>query len=306
MARETKTDRLVRTISENVTEHVHELKTIIANPNVKELDVERFIQSFIRSCLGFSAGSGYVIRPQETKGRHRPDLIVQKNDKPILVCEIKKLGFDLQKSEFRSGKVQLKEYLNQFEGVRWGILSNGYEMLLFDFQDQTKNGIQVLSFDFRSYSEQGLETTKKTIEEMCYDLVDFHESAFSNKAWDEFAIEATAFSPESLAKAILSHDCVRLIARIIKGEHDYKADTEVLTDHIQNLVVNGLDDSVADWNEVKQAELNKFIKSQKRVGRKVRHARVKAEVEAVQVAKLEETVTASLAAAEEATEVESA
>jgi hypothetical protein len=291
MSRETKADRLVRTISENVSEHIHELKTIVSNPNVKELDVERFIQSFMRSCLGFSATNGYVIRPQETKGRHRPDLIIHKNDKPVLVCEIKKLGFDLQKSEFRSGKVQLKEYLNQFEGVRWGMLSNGYEILLFDFQDQTKNGIQVLSFDFRSYSEQGLETTKKIVEEMCYDLVDLHESAFSSRAWEESALEATAFSPESLAKAILSNDCVRMIARLIRGEHDYKADTEVLSDHIQNLIIKGLDDSVADWNEVKLAELNKFIKSQKRVGRKARQARIKGEVDAIEVSKLEETVT---------------
>ncbi|MBC7661543.1 MAG: type I restriction enzyme HsdR N-terminal domain-containing protein [Chitinophagaceae bacterium] len=290
MSRETKTDRLVRTISENVLEHIHELKTLVANPGVKELDVERFIQSFMRACLGFSASNGYAIRPQEIKGRHRPDLIVQKNDKPVLVCEIKKLGFDLQKSEFRSGKVQLKEYLNQFENVRWGILSNGYELLLFDFQDQTKNGIQVLSFDFRSYSEQNIETTKKIVEEMCYDLADFHESSFSTKAWEEFAIEATAFSPESLAKAILSHDCVRSIARIIRGEHDYKADTEVLSDHIQNLIVNGLDDIVRDWNEVKQAELSKFIKSQKRVGRKVRQARIKGEVEAIIQSQLGETV----------------
>jgi hypothetical protein len=83
MARETKVDRLVRTISENVLEHLHELKTIIANPNTKEFKVERFIQSFLRSCLGFSASNNYAIRPQEVKGRHRPDLVVLKNDKPV-------------------------------------------------------------------------------------------------------------------------------------------------------------------------------------------------------------------------------
>jgi len=276
MSRETKTDRLVRTIMDNVTEHTHELINLVNNPNTREADVEVFIQSFLKSCLGFSATNGYSIRAQETKGRHRPDLIVLKGDQPVLVAEIKRLGFDLQKSEFRSGKVQLKEYLNQFESVRWGLISNGYELLLFDFSDSTKNGIEVLSFDFRSYSEQHqVETAKKQIEEMCYDLADFHENAFASREWEEFAVEATAFSPESLAKAVLAHDCIKVIARAIRGEHDYKADIEVLTDHVYSLIVNGLDDAVCDWNEVKQAELNKFIKSQKRLGRKSRRPRVK-------------------------------
>jgi len=276
MSRETKTDRLVRSIIDNVTEHTHELINLVNNPGTREAEVEVFIQSFLKSCLGFSATNGYSIRAQETKGRHRPDLIVLKDDQPVLVAEIKRLGFDLQKSEFRSGKVQLKEYLNQFDSVRWGLISNGYELLLFDFSDSTKNGIEVLSFDFRSYSEDHqIETTKKTIEEMCYDLVDLHETAYTSKDWEEFAIEATAFSPESLAKAILANDCVKVIARAIRGEYDYKADTAVLTDHIYSLIVSGLNDAVCDWNDLKHAELNKFVKSQKRIGRKTKRSRTK-------------------------------
>lgn len=300
MSKETKEDRLVRTIFENVTEHLYELKNIIGNPNNKETDVERFMQSLLRSCLGFSASSGYSIRSQETKGKHRPDLIVFKNDNPIFVCEIKKLDFDLQKSEFRSGKVQLKEYLNQYEGVRWGILSNGYEMLLLDFQDPTKNGIEVISFDFRNYSEQQqIETSKKAIEELCYDLIDFHENAYSTKQWDESAVEATAFSPESIARAVLSPDCIKIIAKTIRGEHDYKADPEVLMDKVYSLLCHGLDNSVCDWGQQKEAELSKFLKAQKRATRRTRRSRKKpetevtAEITAASIVATEATITST-------------
>jgi hypothetical protein len=61
---------------------------------------------------------------------------------------------------------------------------------------------------------------------------------------------------------------VKYVARVIRGEHEYKANTEVLIEKIFNLLEYGLDDTVHDWNETKQAELSKYIKSQKRAGRK--------------------------------------
>lgn len=125
MAKETKQDRLVRTMIDQTIEHVHELKSLDASPSSKELDVERWCQSVLKSCLGYSPSAGYSIRAQESKGKHRPDLIVLKNDKPVFVIEVKKLGFDLNKSDFRSGKLQLKEYLSNIGDVRWGILCNG-------------------------------------------------------------------------------------------------------------------------------------------------------------------------------------
>lgn len=68
MARETKQDRIVRTMLDQATEHLHELKPIEANPHAKELDVERWCQSFVRNCLGYTSSGGYAIRAQEMKG----------------------------------------------------------------------------------------------------------------------------------------------------------------------------------------------------------------------------------------------
>jgi hypothetical protein len=80
MAKENKQDRTVRQMIDHMNEHFHELKALESNPNTKEIDIERWAQSFLKSCLGYSASNGYVIRSQEQKGKLRPDLIVYQNE----------------------------------------------------------------------------------------------------------------------------------------------------------------------------------------------------------------------------------
>ncbi len=277
MARETKQDRIARTIHEQVGEHLHELKALEANPNTKETDVERWVQSFFRACLGYTSSTGYQVRAQEAKGKMRPDLIVLRNEKPVFVIEVKKLGFDLGKSDFRSGKLQLGEYLNNIGNVKWGLLSNGHEWRLYDFSQPQYGGIEILSIDFRTDSDS-IDTSKRAVEELCYELIELHESSFNGDSWTDLSKEAMAFSPESLARAVLSNDSVRLISRIIRGEHEYKANQEVLTDKIYDLLANGLDDSIPGWNEAKQSEFQKYIKSQKRASRKQKRSRSRQQV----------------------------
>lgn len=267
MARETKQERTVRAMFDQVSEHLHELKSLAANPATKELDVERWCQSVIKNCLGYTSTNSYTISAQETRGKMRPDLIVAKNGTPLFVVEVKKLGFDLNKSDFRSGKVQLGEYLHSLGNVKWGLLCNGHEWRLYDFSDPTIGGVEILGFDLTNDAEE-IDLSKRGIEDLCWDLLDLHEVTYTGDAWQEYAKEAIAFSPESLAKAILSVDVVKYVARVIRGEHEYKANTEVLIEKIFDLLHHGLDDTVHEWNETKQAELSKYIKSQKRAGRK--------------------------------------
>jgi hypothetical protein len=271
MAKETKEERTVRGMIDQVTEHLHDLKNIAANPDTKELHVENWCQSLLKACLGFTATSGYSIRAQETRGKLRPDVVIYKDDKPMCVVEVKKLGFDLDKSNLRSGKGQLSEYLHAIGTVNWGILSNGYEWRLYDFSSGTVQ--DVLSFDLRGENGE-LDLAKKSIEDTCWDLADLHETTYTNQQWSEYAKEATAFSPDSLARAILSADSVKYIAKAIRGEFDYRANTEILFDKLRNLVEHGLDDLVRDWNELKQAELNKYVSTQKRSGRKKRRSNI--------------------------------
>jgi hypothetical protein len=253
MAKETKQDRIVRSILDQTIEHLHELKSIENNIHSKEMDVERWAQSFLRNCLGYTASSGYVIRSQESKGKMRPDLIVFKNDKPVFVVEVKKQGFDLNKSDFRSGKSQLSEYLNTLGNVKYGILTNGYEWKLFDFSQTQSSGTEILAFDLKADGDVN-ESSKKDIENYCYEFIDLHESSFSSHAWLELSKEAVAFSPESIAKAVLSSDVVKYIARSIKGEHEFRANLEVLTDKIYSLLEQGLNDAIVGWNETKDIE----------------------------------------------------
>lgn len=269
MSKETKQDRIVRNVFDQVTEHLHELKNMDANTNTKESDVERWCGSFLKSCLGYTASSGYSIRSQESKGKLRPNLLVLKEDKPIFLVEVKKLGFNFDKSDFRSGKIQLNEYLNAVGNVKWGILTNGADWKLYDFSNPANGGVEVARFHVKVGEGDTFSFDKKLVEELCYEMIDFHESSFASKVWVDLAKEATAFSPESLAKAILSSDVIKYIGKSIRGEHEFKANLEVLTDKVFRLLENGLDDSIAGWNDAKAAEYHKYIKSQKRAGRKV-------------------------------------
>ena len=267
MARETKEERTVKAMIEPLMEHLLDLKSLAANPNAKESDLERWCQSLLRSGLGYSAVNGYTIRAQESKGRSRPDLIILKGETPVCVVEVKKLGFDLKRSDLRSGKLQLAEYLHSMSSVRWGILTNGFEWNLFDFSSATTSGIELKSYDIRNEQDE-IDASKKHVDSVAWDLLDFHEFTFASKTWEDFSREASAFSPESLAKAVLSLDSIKLISKIIQGEHDYKANTEVLLDRLVRIVEEGLDDSVSGWNEAKQAELYKYVTSQKRANRR--------------------------------------
>jgi hypothetical protein len=273
MSKETKQDRIARNMFDQVSEHFHDLKTLESNPACKEMDVERWCQSFLKNCLGYTATSGYSIRAQEAKGKSRPDLIVLKNEKPVFVVEVKKLGFDLNKSDFRSGKIQLNEYLNLIGNVKWGMLTNGQEWKLFDFSQANFNGVEVCSFDIRS-EDDAINTTKKHVEDICYDMVDFHEHSYSAEYWDECLKEALAFSPDTLAKAILSVDVVKYISKFVKGEHEYKASHDVLTDKVYDLLRLGLNDAIKGWNEAKAMDFEKYIKSQKRASNRNKKSRM--------------------------------
>lgn len=279
MSRETKQDRIVRNILDQVTEHLHELKSLEQNPNCKETDVERWSQSFLRNCLGYTSSAGYSIRAQEAKGKMRPDLVVLEGDKPVFVIEVKKIGFDLNKSDFRSGKIQLNEYLNLLGDVRWGFLTNGHEWKLFDFSQPQYGGIEVASLDLRSDNDT-IDLGKKSVEEQCYEFLDLHLTSFNADIWSDLSKEALAFSPESLARAILCGDVVKYIAKTIRGEHEYRANHEVLTDRIYWLLEQGLNDAIAGWNESKDAEFQKYIKSQKRAARRTKRKRSAASAEA--------------------------
>lgn len=273
MARETKQDRIVRSMFDQVSEHTHELKALVANSATKELDVERWAQSLIRSCLAYTASNGYTIRAQEARGRMRPDLVVCKNDKPVFVIEVKRLGFELGKADFRSGKAQLTEYLRDFPDVRWGFLTNGIEWKLFDFSAKDSRGTEVISPDLRNEAGE-VDLSKKGVEETCWELFDLHETCFSDNTWDELYREASAFSPDSISRAILSADVIKVISKVIRGEHEFKANTEALFDRVVEVVTMGLDDVDSGWNETKMLELNKYVKAQKKAtGRKRRSAR---------------------------------
>lgn len=296
MSKESKQDRTVRQMMDHMTEHFHELKNLEINPATKEMDIERWAQSFLKTCLGYSASNGYAIRAQEQKGKLRPDLVVYHSDAPIFVVEVKKLGFDLNKSDFRCGKIQLQEYLFSLGKVPYGILCNGYEWRLYDFNNPM-GVVEVLSCDLRN-DEDKLEFAKKFVEDVCYDFADFHESSFRAKEWPVFAKEATAFSPESLTRAILSANVVKYISKEIKGEHEFKANVDVLFHKLYDLLALGLNDSLKDFNDQKQAEFQKYIKVQMRNSRKVK--KVKAQTTTTTTT---ETVVCEVIVEDEATKI---
>lgn len=286
MAKETKQDRIVRQMIEQVTEHIVELKALEADPACKESQVEKWAQTFLKSCLGYSVSNGYTIKAQEQKGKLRPDLVVCKGDKPVFVVEVKKLGFDFDKSDFRSGKVQLKEYLSNFEDVQYGFLCNGIEWKLYDFSNK-QSAIEIQKVSFKT---DGVlcDTSKRQVEELCYDFTSFHEYSLAAGEWTDLSKEATAFSPDSLARAVLSSNVMKVITKEIRGEHEFKASTDLLYEKVYHLLSSGLDDTLKGaFNPEKKAEFEKYIKGQMRQARKTKKkavgVEVKVESEAVAV-----------------------
>lgn len=268
MARETKEERFVRSMTTQLTESLIELKNLASMPS-KESDIEMWCQTVLKSVLGFSASAGYQIRAQETRGKMRFDLVVAKADKPdqiLMVVEVKKLGADLNKSDLRSGKVQLKEYLATIGDVRWGVLTNGYEWRLYDFKS---DAICISNTDIRT-EDKTVDTTAKAVEETAWDLIDFSSHYFEQKIWEELSQEAQAFSPDSIARCVLSANVVKYIAKQLSGEHDYKVSGDVLTDKLAEVLERGLNDLVGNWNETQRAELDRYIRQQKKAAKKSR------------------------------------
>jgi hypothetical protein len=208
---------------------------------------------------------------------------------------VKKLGFDFSKSDFRNGKIQLAEYLSLSGKVRWGMLTNGYEFVLYDFSYETNTCVEVVHLDVRN-EEEKLEINKKLVEEAAWEAMDLHEVSFKDGAWEDLSREATAFSPDSLARAILSSSVVKFISREIKGEHELKVNPEILMSRLFDLLEKGLDDAIPGWNEMKRDELSEYTRAQLRASRKVRKKAkaVAVEVGALNVASVPETVAASV------------
>jgi hypothetical protein len=268
MTKETREERIVRSMVPQLTECLIELKNLSVGHS-KESDVEVWCQTVLKSVLGFSAGSGYQVRSQETRGKMRFDLVVARADSPdriILAVEVKKLGANLDKSDLRSGKTQLKEYIGALGDVRWGLLTNGYEWRLYDFKSDS---IAIASVDVRDEQHE-INTTTKGAEETAWDLIDLCSYYHESKTWEKLSQEAQAFSPDSLAKAILTNDSVKRIAKYLTGEHEYRVSVDVLTDKLAELVEQGLSGLVGNWNDTNRDELAHYVRTQKKAAKKVR------------------------------------
>lgn len=268
MARETKEERIVRGMTAPLMEQLMELKHLAANGS-KESDVEAWCQSLIKNVLGFTASNGYIVKSQETRGKMRFDLVVSPSNRPdqvFVVAEVKKLGGNLNKSDLRSGKSQLAEYLKQLGDVRWGILTNGYEWTLYDFKSDLSS---VINLDLRN-EKQEIDTSNKGVNEAAWSLLDLSSFYFESGTWEKMSTEAQALSPDSLARSILSIEVVKKIAKILNSEHEYKVSVDLLSDRLSGLIEHGLDDTVSAWNETKRLELDRYIRSQKRLAKRSR------------------------------------
>jgi hypothetical protein len=224
----------------------------------------------MKQVLGFNPTS-YCIQSQKPHGKYCFDLAVSlanKPDKVILLVEVKKLGADLNKSDLRSGKLQLAEYLKTLGGVRWGILTNGYEWRLYDFKSDFTT---VTSTDIRN-EEQELDTSPKALEDTALDLLDFSAMYFQEGMWEELSTEAQALSPDSLARSILAIEVVKRIGKNLKEHRQYSAPLDILTGKLVELLERGLDDMLACWNEEQRKKLHHYIRSQIKLAKKTKRA----------------------------------
>ena len=101
-------------------------------------------------------------------------------------------------------------------------------------------------------------------------LLDFTAMYFSSGMWEEMSAEAQALSPDSLARSILSTEVVKHIGKVLKEHRDYRVPLDVLTDKLAELIELGLNDMLSCWNEVQRGELDRYIRSQKKLAKKTK------------------------------------
>lgn len=102
-----------------------------------------------------------------------------------------KCGFDLNKSDFHSGKIQLSEYLNTLGGVKYGMLTNGVEWRLFDFSQPQFGGVEIARLDIHAQGDI-IDCSKKAVEDHCYEL------ANRDFLRDEFHLSRTSINLHNL------------------------------------------------------------------------------------------------------------
>ena len=283
MARETRDEKRVNSMIPALTEHMIELKTLISN-ETKEAHVETWAMSLLKFVLGYSHANNYAIKQQETKGKSRFDLVIVKSDAPdqvVMLIEVKNYGTDLSRTNYRSGRGQLEEYLKTLNGVRWGILTNGVEWQLYDFKND-----MICLCEISLDDEEGLiDMSASGIKEVAEDLLEISSYYYASKDWEKLSLEAQALSPDSLAKGILNPNCIKLINKYLSEEYDFKASNENLLSKLSDLLVYGLNERGGEWTDSRKAEFQKFVRSQKKfftkAKRKKRVESIKDEIETV-------------------------
>jgi hypothetical protein len=244
MTRENKQDYIAANIFEQVSEHLYDLSTFASNPKHQ---LELWIQSLMKECFEYVPENGYSILAHHSRTKKIPNLIVVKNNKPMLVVETRALGAGFEEGSEKNSD----EYIQAIGKIPWKIMTNGYEWSLSDLKN---GGVEILSFDLRD--NDALDLTKSGISENCKSLAELHSYSYEKGLWEQYSLDALAITSEALMKAMLSADVVTFMSKHIRGDQ-YKVNPAVLIDRVYKLL---------HVQEETKPEMELHIKKQKRVG----------------------------------------
>lgn len=203
MKKQLKPASLINSMSEGMIKQFHELKTIELKQTSKHSDVERWTERFLTTCLGYTTSKGYFVQKMEEHYEAGPDFMVFEGKTPLFVVELKKLGCNLNKYDYRYQELPVKTLMKTVGFVPYAFLTNGYEWRLYDLSNP--NFVQeIYSCDMRNEVHE-FEFDKKFVQHMCDDFFHFHAAHYAAKGWLSTSRRDFFHYPEFMTKTRVGH-----------------------------------------------------------------------------------------------------
>ena len=265
MARKTKQERVVQKLSKQLSKPLQDLHTTISGNHPMQSELALWVQGILQNYLDFSSSNHYHMVFNNADGpATQPDMVIMKDNQSLIVVDVLHISNPMGRSIVEHNALELDQYLKQIGSVRWGILTNGLEWKLYDFEN---NGIEIAYFDIRR-DKTNIDFSTAGIEEIAWGLSDFHESIYASGDWETFSKEMNAVSPESIVKAILSADTMKHVFELFRNQNEFKGSSEVLIEETFRLLKSGLDSPLTKSDHTRRDELNRYVREQKKASRK--------------------------------------
>ena len=220
---------IVQELLRRISEHLVKVDAITNEDEAIKFYVEGWSRSMLTTCLGFSEENGYKIDTPRANVLG-PTLSVSEGERTVLAIEVIGLGTPMNQSILGSDKVNYTEFFRDIGMCRWGMLTNGFEWKLYDFDHDC---CEVLYFDLRARKK---EKTSIVEEKRGLGLLRFHELSLRSGDWSRCSEKSREISADLLVKTLLSSENINLISQQMRNKTRYGGTQKMLIDQMFRLL----------------------------------------------------------------------